>query len=318
MLHVTVVAPASLVPRVMEYLLASQFVINVVHFPGVAQKPPGDLVTCDVATEEGSTVLEQLRGMGCETRGTISAEPLEVAISDAARDAEERAEGAPADAVVWESVVQRTSEAAELSVAFVIFMVLATLIAAIGILTDSVILIIGAMVVGPEFGPVAGLCVGVVQRRFDLAARSLAALLVAMPLGILCAYLMTHVLMALRIAPPGFSSPHPETLFISRPDVYSGLIALLAGIAGMLSLTTAKSGALIGVLISVTTVPAAADIAVSAAYRNWAELAGAALQLGINVSMLLISGIVTVKLQHLAFCRRLERERRLRRIGASP
>jgi uncharacterized hydrophobic protein (TIGR00271 family) len=175
-------------------------------------------------------------------------------------------------------------------------------------LTDSVVLIIGAMVVGPEFGPVAGICVGVVQRRFDLAGRSLLALAVGLPLGIAMAYGMTLLLILVGIAPASFSSPHPQTLFISRPDAYSALIALLAGVAGMVSLTTAKSGALIGVLISVTTVPAAAAMAVSAAYRDSDELQGAALQLGINVAMLLVSGIVTVKLQYLAFSRRLERE----------
>jgi uncharacterized hydrophobic protein (TIGR00271 family) len=308
MLHVTVVTPAALTARVLEYLLGSQYVINVVHLPGAAQKPAGDLITCDVATEEGSTVLEQLRTLGCETHGTISAEPLEVSLSKAAQEAEAHAEGSPADAVVWDSVVARTSEAAELSISFLIFMVLATLIAAVGILTDSVVLIIGAMIVGPEFGPVAGICVGVVQRRFDLALRSLAALAVGLPLGIAAAYVMTRLLVLVGVAPESFTSPHPQTLFISRPDVYSALIALLAGVAGMVSLTTAKSGALIGVLISVTTVPAAADIAVSSAYGNPRELRGAALQLGINVAMLLVSGIVTVQLQHLGFARRLRRD----------
>ena len=48
-------------------------------------------------------------------------------------------------------------------------MILATLIAAVGIVTDSIILIIGAMIVGPEFGPLAGLCVALVQRRRALA-----------------------------------------------------------------------------------------------------------------------------------------------------
>ncbi|MET0915285.1 MAG: DUF389 domain-containing protein [Jiangellaceae bacterium] len=45
----------------------------------------------------------------------------------------------------------------------------------------------------------------------------------------------------------------------------------MAGIAGILSLTAAKSGALIGVLISVTTVPAAGRSAVASlsASREW-------------------------------------------------
>ena len=72
------------------------------------------------------------------------------------------------------------------------------------------------------------------------------------------------------------------------------IVALLAGTAGMLSLPTAKSGALIGVLISVTTIPAAANVGVAAAYRDWEEWRGAALQLGINLSMIVASGVATL------------------------
>ena len=85
--------------------------------------------------------------------------------------------------MVWEEVEQRTSENTELSLSFVAFMVLAMQIAAVGILLDQPILIVGAMVVGPEFGPLAGLCVALVERRTDLARRSLVALGVGFPVG---------------------------------------------------------------------------------------------------------------------------------------
>ena len=141
---------------------------------------------------------------------------------------------------------------------FLVFMILATMIAAVGIVTDSIILIIGAMVVGPEFGPLAGLCVALVQRRPELARRSFAALAVGFPVAIASP---TAVVLAGRAAClPGRRGPHRETLFISHPNRYSVIVALLAGVAGMISLTTAKAGALIGVLISVTTIPAAGNI----------------------------------------------------------
>ena len=63
------------------------------------------------------------------------------------------------------------------------FMVLAMQIGAVGILLDQPILIVGAMVVGPEFGPLAGLCVALVERRAELARRSLAALGGGLPAG---------------------------------------------------------------------------------------------------------------------------------------
>ena len=72
----------------------------------------------------------------------------------------------------------------------------------------------------------------------------------------------------------------------------------------MLSLTSAKSGALIGVLVSVTTIPAAANIGVAAAYAEWSEWRGAMVQLAVNLSAILIAGIVTLWVQRLLYARR--------------
>ena len=67
----------------------------------------------------------------------------------------------------------------------------------------------------------------------------------------------------------------PLTAFVSQPDATSVIVAYLAGTAGILSLTSAKSGALVGVLISVTTIPAAGNIGLAAAYEDWSEAGGA-------------------------------------------
>ena len=249
MIHLRLVTPPELAPTVVDLLAARASVLNIVHLPGVATRPQGDLVLCDVAREDASLVLADLRELGLDRTGTIAVDTIDAAISSAAQRAERAAVGSPADAVVWESVENRTSESAELSFSYLAFMVLATLIAAVGILADSVVLIIGAMVVGPEFGPLAGFCVAVVQRRHALARRSLVALAVGFPAGIAAAWAGTRLLRASDVSPDELSS-HPATLFISHPDAYSPIVATLAGVAGMLSLSTAKSGAVIGVLLA--------------------------------------------------------------------
>jgi uncharacterized hydrophobic protein (TIGR00271 family) len=266
------------------------------------------VILCDVAREEASVVLSDLRTLGVPREGSIAIEEIDTSISDVALAAERAAAGSPADAVVWEEVEARTSESAELSVSFVVFMVLATLIAGAGILTDSIILIIGAMVVGPEFGPLAGLAVALVQRRLDLARRSALALVVGFPVAIAATFVGTLLMRALGPAPENLTR-HPETLFISDPNWWSVIVALLAGIAGVLSLSTAKSGALIGVLISVTTIPAAANVGVAAAYGDWDEVGGAAGQLVINLAAIVAAGVVTLGLQRVAFTRRRARLR---------
>jgi uncharacterized hydrophobic protein (TIGR00271 family) len=311
MVHLRLIVPADDAGDVLKALERSPAVVNLVRLPGSSIKPQGELVLCDVAREEVSVIVDQLRRFGLGRAGSISIDAVDSIISAGATEAALAAAGSPADAVIWEEVEARTSESAELSFSFLAFMVLATLIAAVGILTDSQILIIGAMVVGPEFGPLAGLCVALVQRRVELAARSATALAVGFPLAITIALVVVLVLRAAGPAPDAIAAQgRPATFFIAHPNTFSVLVALLAGVAGLLSLTTAKSGALLGVLISVTTIPAAANVAVATAYGDWSELQGALSQLALNLACIVLAGVVTLTVQRLGFGRRLRRAAR--------
>lgn len=307
MVHLRIVVPSHNAEHALDLLNATPSVCNLIYLERAAQKPEGDVILCDVAREDASLIVADLREFGIDREGSIAMEQIDSEVSDAAKRAEEAATGMPSDAVVWEEVESRTSENTELSVSFLLFMVLACLIASVGVLLDSPILIIGAMVVGPEFGPIAGLCVAAVQRRPELVKRSLLPLVIGFPLGITAACLFALAIRGLDLTPGGFStSVHPNTHFISHPDEFSFIVAVFAGTAGMLSLTNAKSGALVGVLISVTTIPAAANIGVAAAYADWSEWRGAIAQLAVNLSAILLAGITTLFIQ-----RRLYQRRRL-------
>src|SRR5918999_303724 len=193
--------------------------------------------------------------------GSIAVEHIDTSISDAANAAEKAAPGLPSDAVVWEEVESRTSEQTELSFSFVLFMIAAMQIAAVGIILEQPILIVGAMVVGPEFGPLAGVSVALVNKQAALARRSLLALAVGVPLGVGCGVVTPPFFIGIDVFPGDFEdAQHPFTEFISNPDFLSFFVAFVAGSAGVLSLTSAKSGALVGVLISVTTIPAASNV----------------------------------------------------------
>ncbi len=257
-----------------------------------------------VAREDASAVVGALKELGCAARGSITLTTIELSVSHAATQAELVAEGSGANAVVWDDVLARTSDSAELSFSFVAFMILAALIAGVGIVTDSIVLIIGAMVVGPEFGPLAGLCVALVQRRLDLAARSAWALGVGFVVAVVATVVFMRCMVFFGLASATMLTTHPQTLFISRPDAWAGVIALLAGVAGMLSLTTSKPGALIGVFISVTTIPAAANMGVAAAFGQWTELRGSTVQLGVNLLVMIVAGIGTLVVQRIAYARR--------------
>jgi uncharacterized hydrophobic protein (TIGR00271 family) len=303
--HLRIVVPSHNAEHALDLLQATPSVFNLIYLERAAHKPEGDVILCDVAREDASLIIADLKEFGIEQEGSIALEQVDSEISDAAKRAEEAAAGQPSDAVVWEEVEARTSENTELSVSFLAFMVLACLIASVGILLDSPILIIGAMVVGPEFGPIAGLCVAAVQRRGELVKRSLLPLVIGFPLGIAAAFLFALAIKGLDLTPGGFSaSVHPNTDFVSNPDEFSFIVAVFAGAVGVLSLTNAKSGALVGVLISVTTIPAAANVGVAAAYLDWSESTGALALLGVNLSAILLAGIITLFIQRKIYQRR--------------
>ncbi|HEX8742525.1 MAG TPA: TIGR00341 family protein [Thermoleophilaceae bacterium] len=303
MIHLRLVVPKDLAGDVHALMCESPAVSSVIHLEGAAAKPEGDVILCDVAREDASVIIGDLKELRLHERGTIAVEEVDTALSTAAAEAEKAAAGLPSDAVVWEEVEQRTSEQTELGASFLAFMAIATMIAAVGVLIDSQILIIGAMVVGPEFGPIAGFCVALVHRRGELARRSILALAVGFPLAITSAFLLTLFLRGTGSAPEEVAK-RSLTDFISHPDEFSVIVALLAGTAGVLSLTSAKSGALIGVLISVTTIPAAGNIGVAAAYGDGDEWVGAMEQLSLNLIAIVLAGVATLYVQRRLYVRR--------------
>ncbi|MGE5636025.1 MAG: DUF389 domain-containing protein [Nocardioidaceae bacterium] len=321
MVHLRIVAPEDCARQAVELLCAAESVLNVVHLHGVARKPAGDVILCDVAREDVSVIVSDLKELEVPRHGSIAIEHIDSEIGDAIAAAERAAPGLPSDAVIWEEVEDRTQENTELSFSFVLFMIAAMQIAAIGIVLDQPILIVGAMVVGPEFGPLAGLSVAIVELRPALVRRSLLALAVGFPAGA-AATLVTNVLLKeLDLIPDRYDpSAHPFTSFIAHPDFLSFFVAFIAGSAGILSLTNAKSGALIGVLISVTTIPAAANVAVGAAYGDWGTAGGAAAQLGINLGALVAAGVATTFVQRRYYIARRRRHLRdpVRRSAGLP
>jgi uncharacterized hydrophobic protein (TIGR00271 family) len=309
MVHLRIVAPADAAAHALDLLCASPSVLNVVHLPGASHKPIGDVILCDVAREQASVIISDLKELDIPKTGSIAVEHLDSAISDAFVAAERAAPGLPSDAVIWEEVESRTSENTELSISFVLFMIAAMQIAAVGIVLDQPILIVGAMAVGPEFGPLAGLCVALVHLQGRLARRSLLALAVGFPVGTLAALVTSLVFIGVNVFPDEFAqAEHPLTRFIAEPPEFlTFFVAFVAGSAGMLSLTSAKSGALVGVLISVTTIPAASNIGVAAAYADWSEAGWAAAQLAVNLSAIVLAGVLTLFVQRRYYVTRRRR-----------
>jgi uncharacterized hydrophobic protein (TIGR00271 family) len=304
MLHVRIASPASLTEDVLGMLSEDPAVSSLSAVRGASLRPPGDLVYADVAREAANDVVDRLREMGIQHEGSVHLEPVRAWFSQRGYDAERRAPGSSADSVVWADVTQRAYEESELNWTYTSFMVLATLIAGIAIVLDSQILVIGAMVLGPEFGAVAALGVALVRRRGSLLRLAARTLLMGFVVAILATTLATLVGKSLGwVTLDDVAGSRPETAFIYTPDKWSFIVAVIAAAAGVLSLTSARVGGLSGVFISVTTVPAAGNVALGLAFGAWHEVWGSSLQLAVNLSGMAVAGWATLALQQAVWAR---------------
>jgi uncharacterized hydrophobic protein (TIGR00271 family) len=298
MLQLRISAASEVADAVVEALSADRAVSGLAVLRGASVVPPGDVVLADVAREAANGVIDRLRDLGVQRTGIIQIEPVETWISEPGLAAERRSPGSSADSVVWAQVVQRSYEDSELNWTYLSFMTLATVLASIAIVVDSQILVIGAMVLGPEFGAVAALGVALVRRRSTLLRLAVRTLLVGFAAAITVTTVLALIARAIGwIDSADITAPRPDTAFVYTPDRWSFVVALIAAAAGALSLTSAKLGGLSGVFISVTTVPAAGNVALGLALGVWHEVWGSALQLLVNLTGMALAGWLTLALQ---------------------
>lgn len=311
MIHLRVIAPAALADEAIELLTRAGSVTNLVLHRGAAIDPPGDAFSCDVSDEDASVVIADLRDLGIPEVGTIDIERVEASLSTRALEAERHAPGSPADAVVWENVASRTLAEGRVGWGLLSLFLLSGVIAAVAILLDSAPIVVGAMAVSPDFGPIATFAVGVVRGRASIARVGFVATIAGFTLAVIAAFLAVGGLRLTGVAPDEFvREGNALATSIAAPDWYSLVVAVCAGIAGMLSVTLSRSAALVGVAISITTIPAAADIGLSMAYRDWDSFRGSGVQLAVNIAGLLIATTATLAVQRRMYVRRIERHRR--------
>ncbi|MFC4785444.1 DUF389 domain-containing protein [Nocardioides sp. MAHUQ-72] len=295
LVHFRLTVPGDLSKPVQRLLLDAECVTNVTVQAGASLQPEGDLVEADVAREQAGMLLHDLNELGLDERGGILiSTPAGTPFAEASR-LESLAPGHPDDAVIWEQVEAEADDGAQPTVSYVVFLVLAVILAAIAVITDSAILVVGAMVVGPEFSAIAAACVGIVFARWGLVWRSLRLLVLSFAFAVaVVAVLAWLVSLTGALDSEMVTRPRPNTGFIWHPDMWSFVVALVAGAAGVLALAIQKTATMVGVFISVTTVPAAGNLALGLALWERGEILGSLEQLGANVAGMLLSGVLVL------------------------
>jgi len=318
-LYIRVSAPAAIVDQVESLLRAAPSLVTLTRERGASIEPVGDVFVALLERDSVNDVVHSLTELGVPRTGCILIQDPGTWISERALEVEERSPDA--DNVVWPEVVEQAYEQSKVSGIFLTFMILATMLAAIAVITDSPILVVGAMVLGPEFMAVIALGLALVRRRPTLLRQAATTLVIGFAVSILATMVAVEAARLIGLVDlADLTTPHTGVSFIYSPNWWSFIVAVIAAAAGVLAITSSRSTGIIGVFISVTTIPASGSIAVAAVFGLWSQVAGSAWQLVINIGGMAIAGWLTLLIRQVmadrvsrVLARRAPRRRSARR-----
>jgi uncharacterized hydrophobic protein (TIGR00271 family) len=310
-LQLRIITPEHLTETVLEHLRDEPGAINIALHPGSSVDPHGDVLVVDIVRERGNAVMDRLVELRLHELGSISIATLDAVSSSRAERAEAAAPGSELDAIVWQELEDRAQGDSRWSITFGVLMAIAAVIAGVGVLVDSPVLIIGAMIVGPEYGPLSALAIGVLRRERPVATRAALTLMYGLTIAILAAAAATGLFLlvgeiSLESSPEG----RFLTAFVTKPNFFSFVVAFVAGIAGTIALTRGRQETLAGVLVSVTTIPAAAAVGVDVVFGEWGDAWGGLLQLWINITSIVVASIMTLAVHDRSERRKVPSEAR--------
>jgi uncharacterized hydrophobic protein (TIGR00271 family) len=243
------------------------------------------LVTADLVDEAVDQALTHLRGLGLPSEDVVLLRLDSIGPAAAQR---------PLASVVWADLLSQAGQNARPFARYLVLMAAAGVIAAFGVIYANTTLVVGAMAISPDLLPICAASTALVLGRWHLALRAVATLLIGLACACVVGAVMTFLLHHLHLGPTHLLPGQSQFLAgLSTVNISTPIVALAAGVAGMLALETRASSA-VGVAISVTTIPASAYLGVAAGVGDESKALGALAVLAINIAMLLIGGSTTL------------------------
>lgn len=202
------------------------------------------------------------------------------------------------DGLAWVEVMGQARANSWPLARYIALINVAAVIAALGVIVSSSILIVGAMAVSPDLLPICATCVGIVAGRRKLALRAFATLTLGMMLVVVTAAVLSALCKWAGFLPDGFQVEQSSLHTLAHVDYSTVLVAAAAGIAAMLSFESGAAAA-VGVAISVTTIPASAYLGVAIGGGGIDKALGALAVLAVNIALLILTGSLTLLVQRV-------------------
>ncbi|WP_299268509.1 TIGR00341 family protein [Halorientalis sp.] len=215
-------------------------------------------------------VLEQLRDAGIDDQAYTVVVEASAVVSQRFDELEERyaeREAVDEDRIAREELLGHAEDLAPTLRTYTTMTVISAIIATAGLLLDSPAVVVGSMVIAPLIGPAMAASVGTVLGEDELFVRGVKLQVLGMSLAVVSAAAFAVFVRYSNLVPPGIDVTQvPEIRERLTPDFLSLAVALGAGVAGALSLSSGVSAAIVGVMIAVALIPPAATVGIGLAW----------------------------------------------------
>lgn len=248
----------------------------------------GKVVRAVLGAERSGVALDALHQRIADRGGLfVLVEPLDAVLPrpHATSSGNRRESLHTAAAVSREEVYASIADGAKLHRNYLLLVILAAIVAAVGLSHDNTAAVIGAMVVAPLLGPNMAIALGLVLGDLPLVRRALVTAGAGFTLTLVVAMLLGLLI--------GVDPTTPELASRTQVGIWDLVLALAAGCAGALAFTTGAPTYLTGVMVAVALLPptVASGMLVSAGAF---EGAGSALLLALgNITAVTLAAILT-------------------------
>ncbi|MGB3828126.1 MAG: DUF389 domain-containing protein [Ornithinimicrobium sp.] len=200
-----------------------------------------------------------------------------------------------AESLVDQDTVTRTAAQASLSTTYLLYMATSGVLASVALLSNSVPILIGSMIVAPLMAPLALVPLALGMRRRAEAMQGSYVALVGLVVAFVAALLTTALMdIAGVVASDAVLLSHPLLAERVHPGWWSMAAAVAAGLAGTVAQAREKTEVIIGTVAALALVPAVGALAIAVFLGALAPALGALLLLGMNVGLILAMGTIVV------------------------
>lgn len=201
----------------------------------------------------------------------------------------------PSKTKVRDRTIAKVSQQAQLTSSYLVFMATAGILAAVALLTNSIPILIGSMVIAPALPPLGLVSLAIVARKPSLALEGLKTAFLGFLIAMIFAMVTTWILNMTHVIPAETNLMNKQLLEERvRPGWYSVIAAIAAGISGTVALVKQKTDTLVGVVAALALVPAIAAAGIAFLSKNPTMGFGGLFLLAINVGFIILSGVLTI------------------------